>query len=101
MSKIKNIIYLIEYKNGYSDEMNKEVLEESVDDIFNDVHSIIKRYRLENETKKTYYRITLFSCDHEFTSEEYIEHYRSMPKHIYGVNFLDDFDIEIIQKFNY
>ena len=52
MSKISSYIYLIEYKNGYSDKMSKEMLEESVDDIFNDVSKIIKRYSLQNNPKK-------------------------------------------------
>ena len=31
MSRMKSCLYLIEYKNGYRDEMSKEMLEESVD----------------------------------------------------------------------
>ena len=99
MSKIKNIIYLIEYKNGYSDEMNKEVLEESVDDIFNDISKIVKQYRLHNDPKKKY-NMTLFTDEHTFTAEEYIEKYKDMPKEIWGQDFLEDFDIEIITMFN-
>ena len=32
MSTLKSCLYYIEYKNGYRDEMTKEMLEESVDD---------------------------------------------------------------------
>jgi hypothetical protein len=44
--------------------------------------------------------MTLFTDEHNFTSEEYIEHYRDMPKEIWGQDFLEDFDIEIITMFN-
>jgi hypothetical protein len=100
MSKISSYLYLIEYKNGYSDKMSKEILEASIDEIFNDVSKIIKRYRLQNETKKTFYNMTLFTEDHCFSASDYIEHYNDLPKEIWGVNFLDEFDIEIINMFN-
>lgn len=99
MSKLKSYLYYIEYKNGYRDEMSKEMLEESLDDIFNDVSKIVKQYRLHNNPKKKY-NMTLFTDEHTFTAEEYIEHYRSMPKETWGHDFLDDFDIEIITMFN-
>ena len=99
MSKMKSYLYYIEYKNGYRDEMSKEMLEESVDDIFNDVSKIVKQYKLHSDPKKCY-RMTLFTDEHTFTAEEYIEHYRNMPKETWGQDFLDDFDIEIITMFN-
>ena len=99
MSKMKSYLYYIEYKNGYRDEMSKEMLEESVDDIFNNVSKIVKQYKLHSDPKKCYC-MTLFTDEHNFTAEEYIEHYRNMPKEIWGLNFLTDFDIEIITMFN-
>jgi hypothetical protein len=99
MSKLKSYLYYIEYKNGYRDEMSKEMLEESVDDIFNDVSKIVKQYKLHSDPKKCY-RMTLFTDEHTFTAEEYIEHYSNMPKETWGQDFLDDFDIEIITMFN-
>ena len=99
MSTLKSYLYYIEYKNGYRDEMSKEMLEESVDDIFNDVSKIVKQYKLHSDPKKCY-RMTLFTDEHTFTAEEYIEHYRNMPKETWGHDFLDDFDIEIITMFN-
>jgi hypothetical protein len=99
MSTLKSYLYYIEYKNGYRDEMTKEMLEESVDDIFNDVSKIVKQYKLHSDPKKCY-RMTLFTDEHTFTAEEYIEHYRNMPKETWGQDFLDDFDIEIITIFN-
>jgi hypothetical protein len=99
MTKMKSCIYLIEFKNGDEEIMSKESLEQSVDDIFNEVSKIVKQYRLHSEPKKKY-NMTLFTDEHNFTSEEYIEHYRDMPKEIWGQDFLEDFDIEIINMFN-
>ena len=99
MSRMKSCLYLIEYKNGYRDEMSKEMLEESVDEIFNDVSKIVKQYRLHNNPKKKY-NMTLFTDEHSFNAEEYIQHYRNMPKELWGQDFLEDFDIEIITMFN-
>jgi hypothetical protein len=99
MSKVKSYLYIIEFKDGDEKTMSKKGLEESVDDIFNEVSKIIKQYRLHSEPKKKY-NMTLFTDEHNFTSEEYIEHYRDMPKEIWGQDFLEDFDIEIINMFN-
>ena len=99
MSKISSYLYIIEFKDGDEKTMSKESLEQSVDDIFNEVSKIIKQYRLHSEPKKKY-NMTLFTDEHNFTSEEYIEHYRDMPKEVWGDDFLEDFDIEIINMFN-
>ena len=99
MSRMKSCLYLIEYKNGYRDEMTKEMLEESVDEMFNDLSKIVKQYRLHNNPKKKY-NMTLFTDEHTFTAEEYIQHYKDMPKDLWGQDFLEDFDIEIITMFN-
>jgi hypothetical protein len=96
---MKSCIYLIEFKNGDEEIMSKESLEQSVDDIFNEVSKIVKQYRLHSEPKKKI-NMTLFTDEHNFTSKEYIEHYRDMPKEIWGQDFLEDFDIEIINMFN-
>jgi hypothetical protein len=96
---MKSCIYLIEFKDGDEKIMSKESLEQSVDDIFNEVGKIVKQYRLHSEPKKKY-NMTLFTDEHNFTSEEYIEHYRDMPKEVWGQDFLEDFDIEIINMFN-
>ena len=99
MSKVKSYLYIIEFKDGDEKIMSKESLEQSVDDIFNEVSKIIKQYRLNSEPKKKY-NMTLFTDEHNFTSEEYIEHYRDMPKEVWGQDFLEDFDTEIINMFN-
>jgi hypothetical protein len=99
MSKVKSYLYIIEFKDGDEKTMTKESLEQSVDDIFNEVSKIVKQYKLHSEPKKKY-NMTLFTDEHNFTSEEYIEHYRDMPKEVWGQDFLEDFDIEIINMFN-
>ena len=99
MSKISSYLYIIEFKDGDEKTMSKKSLEQSVDDIFNEVSKIVKQYKLHSEPKKKY-NMTLFTDEHNFTSEEYIEHYRDMPKEVWGQDFLEDFDIEIIAMFN-
>ena len=99
MSKISSYLYIIEFKDGDEKRMGKESLEQSVDDIFNEVSKIVKQYKLHSEPKKKY-NMTLFTDEHNFTSEEYIEHYRDIPKEVWGQDFLEDFDIEIINMFN-
>ena len=99
MSKVKSYLYIIEFKDGDEKRMGKESLEQSVDDIFNEVSKIVKQYKLHSEPKKKY-NMTLFTDEHNFTSEEYIEHYKDMPKEVWGQDFLEDFDIEIINMFN-
>jgi hypothetical protein len=96
---MKSCIYLIEFKDGDEKIMSKESLEQSVDDIFNEVGKIVKQYRLHSEPKKKY-NMTLFTDEHNFSAQEYIEHYRDMPKEVWGQDFLEDFDIEIINMFN-
>jgi len=99
MSKVKSYLYIIEFKDGDEKTMSKKSLEQSVDDIFNEVSKIVKQYKLHSEPKKKY-NMTLFTDEHNFTSEEYIEHYRDIPKEVWGQDFLEDFDIEIINMFN-
>ena len=99
MSKVKSYLYIIEFKDGDEKRMGKESLEQSVDDIFNEVSKIVKQYKLHSEPTKKY-NMTLFTDEHNFTAEEYIEHYRDMPKEVWGQDFLEEFDIEIINMFN-
>ena len=99
MSRMKSCLYLMEYKNGDEDTMNQVMLEACIDNIFDTVSKIVKQYRLHNNPKKKY-NMTLFTDEHSFTAEEYIHHYRNMPKEEWGQDFLEDFDIEIITMFN-
>ena len=99
MAQIKSYKYLIEYKDGSDDVLTKEELEECIDEIFDDVALIIKKFKLHNNNKIAY-KMTLFTVNENFTSYEYIEHYRNLPKEKYGCNFLSKYDIEIIEMFN-
>jgi hypothetical protein len=99
MSKISSYIYLVEYKNGGDEKMSKEMLEKSVDNIFDNVSKIVKQYKLQNNPKKKI-NMTLFTDEHTISASDYVEHYRNIPKDIYGYKVLDDFDIEIIYMFN-
>ena len=99
MSKISSYIYLVEYKNGGDEKMSKEILEKSVDNIFDNVSKIVKQYKLQNNPKKKI-NMTLFTDEHTISASDYVEYYRNIPKDIYGYKVLDDFDIEIIYMFN-
>jgi hypothetical protein len=99
MSKLKSYIYLIEYKNGDDEKMSKEMLEKSVDNIFDNVSKIVKQYSLQDNQKKKI-NMTLFTDEHNISASDYVKHYRSMSKEEWGQNFLADFDIEMIYMFN-
>jgi hypothetical protein len=99
MAQIRSYKYLIEYKDDSEDVFTKEELEKCIDDIYDDVSLIIKKYKLHNNNKIAY-KMTLFTTNENFTSYDYIEHYKNLPKEKYGYNFLTNFDIEIIKMFN-
>ena len=99
MSKLKSYIYLVEYKNGDDEKMSKEMLEKSVDNIFDNVSKIVKQYSLQDNQKKKI-NMTLFTDEHTISASDYVEHYRNLQKDIYGYKVLSDFDIEIIYMFN-
>jgi hypothetical protein len=99
MAQIKSYKYLIEYKDDSEDVFTKEELEKCIDDIYDDVSLIIKKYKLHNNNKIAY-KMTLFTTNENFTSYDYIEHYKNLPKEKYGYNFLTNYDIEIIKMFN-
>jgi hypothetical protein len=96
MAQIKSYKYLIEYKDGTDDVLTKEELEECIDEIYDDIAIIIKKFKLNNNNKIAY-KMTLFTINENFSSNDYIEHYRNLPKEKYGCNFLSKFDIEIIE----
>lgn len=99
MSTIKSCLYFIEFKDGTEETMNQVMLESAIDNIFDNVIKIVKRYRLQDNLNKTYY-MTLFTADHCISTSDYIEHYRDLSKEKYGAHVLDDFDVEIITLFN-
>ena len=103
MSKVKSFMYYIEYKNGNQEIMDKYTLETEVDNnfdkFFKSVGKIEKKYRLHDGHRKKIC-MTLFTVDHTILPYDYIEHYRSLSKEVYGSDFLSDFDIEMITMFN-
>jgi|LakMenE18May11ns_1017448.scaffolds.fasta_scaffold8192404_1 hypothetical protein len=107
MAQIKSYVYLIDFKDGSeSDILTKKELEDSVDDMYDNISKIVKQYRLhphDNDTgnnRKKKINMTLYLETENFSATEYIEHYKSLSKDEYGANFLSDFDIEIINMFN-
>ena len=106
MSKVKSFGYYIEYKDGTDETMNKNTLESLVDNefdsFFNKINKIVKRYILDNDSKEKYC-ITVFTTKHTILVSDYINHDRTLSEdheNAYGTDFLSDFDIELISKFN-
>lgn len=100
MAQIGSYVYLIDFKDdSESISMTKKELEESVDDMYDNISKIIKQYKLQSETKKKI-NMTLYLESENFSAKEYIDHYRSLSKEEWGTNFLSDFDIELINMFN-
>jgi hypothetical protein len=44
--------------------------------------------------------MVLFSVEHDFLAQDYIEHYKSLSSDLYGKDFMTEFDVFIIKKFN-
>lgn len=101
MAQIGSYVYLIDFKDGSEQEvLTKKELQDTVDDIYENVSKIIKQYKLQNNGKKKKINMTLYLESENFSASEYIEHYKSLDKQEYGSNFLSDFDIELISMFN-
>lgn len=94
---MENIVYEIETHDGDFKKFDKRSLKDSIDDLLSDIAVIKKIYKYN---KKIYY-MTLFSVEHSFTAQEYIEHYKSLPADPYGKDVLSHFDETIISKLNY
>ena len=101
MAQIGSYVYLIDFKDGSEQEvLTKKELQDTVDDIYDNVSQIIKQYKLSFEGRKKKINMTLYLETENFSASEYIEHYKSLSKVEYGTNFLSDFDIELINMFN-
>jgi len=101
MAQIGSYVYLIDFKDGSEQEvLTKKELQDAVDDMYNNISKIIKQYKLSSDGKKKKINMTLYLETENFSSSEYIEHYKSLSKTEYGCNFLSDFDIELINMFN-
>jgi hypothetical protein len=94
---MENIVYEIETHDGNVKKLDKRSLKDSIDDLLGDIAVIKKTYKYN---KKIYY-MTLFSVEHSFTSQEYIDHYKSLPVDPYGKDVLSHFDETVISKLNY
>lgn len=99
MSTIKSYIYYIEFKDGSNETMNKFMLQSAIDNIFDTVSKIVKRYRLHSNIKKVY-NMTLYTEEHNISAKDYIKHYSDLSENEYGIDIIDDFDIEIINMLN-
>jgi hypothetical protein len=105
MAHIGSYVYLIDFKDGSETEfLTKKELQDSVDDMYDNISKIVKQYKLvtngNSNNRKKKVNMTLYLETENFSASEYIEHYKSLSKEEYGVNFLSDFDIEIINMFN-
>lgn len=103
MAHICEYYYKIERQNGVVSKLKREEFRNCIEDYYddfltNEIYSISKIYKLKETNKR--FKMTLFTTEYNFEPEDYIEHYRSLPEHIYGVNTLNEFDIVIIEKFN-
>jgi len=99
MSKIKSYIYYIEYKDGSDGTMNYFMLKSAIDNIFDNVSKIVKRYRLHNQPKQVY-NMTLYTDEENISAKDYIKHYSELSEYEYGADLIDKFDIELINMFN-
>ena len=95
---MENIIYEIEDHEENVKKMDKRSFKEYINDFMeeDDAKTIRKIYRFN----KKKIRMTLFTIEHDFTPDEYIDHYRSLSSDLYGKDFMSDFDVYIIKKFN-
>jgi hypothetical protein len=97
---MENIVYEVEDHEENVKKMDKRSFKEYINDFMEDgdAKSICKIYRFN----KKKIRMTLFTVEHDFTADEYIDHYRSLSNgsSIYGKDFMNDFDVYIIKKFN-
>ena len=101
MAPIGSYVYLIDFKDGSEQEvLTKKELQDSVDDIYDNISQIVKQYKLQNNGRKKKINMTLYLETERFSASEYIDHYKSLDKNEYGTNFLSDFDIELINMFN-
>lgn len=93
---MENIIYKITDRNNNVRKVDKHTLKESIDTIIDDISELKKSYMLNGKR----YGLFLFSVEHDFTANEYIEHYQSLPIE-YGKPLLSEFDMSLIRKLNY
>lgn len=94
---MENILYEIETHDGEFKKFDKRSLKDSIDDLLSDIAVLKKTFMLN---KKKHY-MTLFSVEHSFTAQDYIEHYKTLPDMYGGKDAMSHFDQTIIEKLNY
>jgi hypothetical protein len=94
---MENIVYEIETHDGEFKKFDKRSLKDSIDDLLIHIAVLKKTFMLN---KKKHY-MTLFSVEHSFTAQEYIQHYKSLSSETYGKDFMSQFDETVIGKLNY
>ena len=73
MAQIGSYVYLIDFKDGSEQEvLTKKELQDTVDDIYENVSKIIKQYKLQNNGKKKKINMTLYLESENFSASEYI-----------------------------
>lgn len=92
---MENIIYKITDHYNHVRKFDKRTLEESIDTIADDISELKKTYIFNGKR----HGLFLFSVEHDFTPDEYIEHYQSLDG--YGKPLLSEFDIFLIRKLLY
>ena len=81
MAQIGSYVYLIDFKDGSEQEvLTKKELQDSVDDIYDNISQIVKQYKLQQNGRKKKINMTLFLETENFSASEYIEHYKSLSK---------------------
>ncbi len=93
---MENIKYEIVENDNSCKTMDKHSTKSYIKDFAEDIFSIKKSYQIG---KKTYF-MTLFSIEHDFSAQEYIDHYKNLSDTYYGKDFMNDFDIYVIKKLN-
>lgn len=97
---MESVHYIIETEDECVLQYNAAQMRESIDDLPQNIKTICKKYRLSYKKGKIF-KMTLFTDERQdISADEYIEHYKGMPRDVYGSNVLSDLDREIIEMLN-
>lgn len=97
---MESVHYVVETEGRCFSRYNAAQMRESIDDLPLIVKSVCKKYRLSYKKGKVF-TLTLFTDERQdISADDYIEHYKTLPKDVYGANLVSDLDKEIIERFN-
>ena len=97
---MESVHYIIETEDECVLRYNAAQMRESMDDLPQNIKTICKKYRLSYKKGKIF-KMTLFTDERpDISADEDIEHYKGMPRDVYGSNVLSDLDREIIEMLN-